>query len=257
MKNLAVIYDNQRWQKNQDFWPLITKAAMNHDIAIQRLMAEDLVNWQLEPNTKVWMRCINPEVVSWLTRQNFEVFNNPALIALANDKRQCSAWVKSLGIPVIPDWDGSFPCVVKTIDGHGGQQVHQIADQDTLNNYLQAGYLVQPLIKHLGDVRVYVVANQIVGAVLRQPQAGEFRSNFSLGGKVEEFSIDEQLMDYVKVITSQQQVHYGGIDFLVVDNGYLFNEIEDVVGARMLYATTKVDILELWMGYLKEHWDDE
>ena len=44
---------------------------------------------------------------------------------------------------------------------------------------------------------------------------------------------------------------YYGIDF-VFDNGKaVFNELEDAVGARMLYANTDIDIIEMYINYIK------
>ena len=41
-----------------------------------------------------------------------------------------------------------------------------------------------------------------------------------------------------------------GIDF-VFDNGkIIFNEIEDVVGSRMVYTYTDIDIVDIYIKYL-------
>ena len=44
---------------------------------------------------------------------------------------------------------------------------------------------------------------------------------------------------------------YYGIDF-VFDNGKaVFNELEDAVGARMVYANTEIDIIGMYIDYIK------
>ena len=44
---------------------------------------------------------------------------------------------------------------------------------------------------------------------------------------------------------------YYGIDF-VFDNGKaVFNELEDAVGARMIYANTEIDIIGMYIDYIK------
>jgi gamma-F420-2:alpha-L-glutamate ligase len=43
-----------------------------------------------------------------------------------------------------------------------------------------------------------------------------------------------------------------GIDFLIGDKGELiFNEIEDVVGARMLYQCTDINLVGLYLDYIQ------
>jgi len=44
-----------------------------------------------------------------------------------------------------------------------------------------------------------------------------------------------------------------GIDFILDDNGNLvFNEIEDVVGARMLYQCSDIDIVKEYLSYISK-----
>ena len=44
-----------------------------------------------------------------------------------------------------------------------------------------------------------------------------------------------------------------GIDFIIGDNGALiFNEIEDVVGSRMLYSCSDINIVALYLEYIKK-----
>ena len=44
-----------------------------------------------------------------------------------------------------------------------------------------------------------------------------------------------------------------GIDFILDDNGNLvFNEIEDVVGARMLYQCSDIDIVKEYLCYISK-----
>ena len=42
---------------------------------------------------------------------------------------------------------------------------------------------------------------------------------------------------------------YVGIDFILDDNNkFIFNEIEDVVGSRMLYQVSDIDIVDLYLN---------
>ena len=43
-----------------------------------------------------------------------------------------------------------------------------------------------------------------------------------------------------------------GIDFIVGNDGELiFNEIEDVVGSRMLYAVSDISVVPLYLDYIQ------
>ena len=41
-----------------------------------------------------------------------------------------------------------------------------------------------------------------------------------------------------------------GIDFLFKNNQLILNEIEDVVGCRMVYTYTDIDIAQLYIDYI-------
>ena len=45
---------------------------------------------------------------------------------------------------------------------------------------------------------------------------------------------------------------YIGIDFVFNNGKIVFNEIEDTVGARMVYAKTYIDILRLYCEYIEK-----
>lgn len=174
------------------------------------------------------------------------------------------------------------PFVIKAVDGHGGSQVFLIppdmdvsvdgdvdvsaddnmpTDDGTLgaNKVLQAvkegigpsDFVVQPLVgsRHQ-DLRVYVIGNEIIAGVLRTAKVG-FKSNFSLGGDVRLYELTEEEKAIVHRIIEQFDFDLVGIDFIIGDRGELiFNEIEDVVGARMLYQCSDINIVELYLKYI-------
>ena len=47
-------------------------------------------------------------------------------------------------------------------------------------------------------------------------------------------------------------IDYGGMDFIFHDGKLMFNEIEDAVGARMVYENTEIDIVGLFADYIIE-----
>lgn len=196
------------------------------------------------------------------------VFNNSFVASVCNDKAQTYQYVAKTGIQMV---DSRFvhkkflleqlesvqkPFVVKSVSGHGGQQVFLVEEgTDIIPVYekLDDHVVIQPLVgSRKQDLRVYIVGNQIVGAVLRTGQGG-FRSNFSLGGKAELYELDDQEKEIVEKIIDLFDFGLAGIDFIIADGGALvFNEIEDVVGSRMLYSCSDINIVALYLEYIKK-----
>lgn len=100
------------------------------------------------------------------------------------------------------------------------------------------------------DLRVYVIGKEIIAAVLRTSKEG-FRANYSLGGEVSLYELSEAEKSIVGKITDKFDFGLAGIDFIIGDDGELiFNEIEDVVGSRMLYRCSDINIVELYLKYI-------
>ena len=110
--------------------------------------------------------------------------------------------------------------------------------------------LHQKLASNAGvDVRFYILGNEIVAAVKRQSYKS-FKSNYSLGGMVSLHKPSDKEKSMVKKILEVIDIDYGGIDFIYHNDRPVFNEIEDAVGAKMLYQTSKIDIIGMYCEYI-------
>lgn len=116
--------------------------------------------------------------------------------------------------------------------------------------------VVQPRIGSKNqDMRVYVIGKEIIAAVLRTAKEG-FKSNFSLGGEVRLYELNEEEKTLVNLIINKFDFGLVGIDFIIGDDGELiFNEIEDVVGSRMLYKCSDINIVERYLKYILNNID--
>ena len=153
--------------------------------------------------------------------------------------------------------------VIKSVDGHGGSQVFSLNDDGTKhgsyrknrdnakNNIYKAlqGHdcvLQKRIDSDSNDIRVYIVFGKIYAAVLRHGNDG-FKSNFSLRGSVEEYFPDEEQKKNIEKFIEAfgaEQLSMAGIDFILTRDGNLiFNELEEMVGSRMLYNCSKHDIV--------------
>ena len=88
-----------------------------------------------------------------------------------------------------------------------------------------------------------MLGDKVLGSVLRTSEM-DFRSNFSLGGKVEAFETPKEVMRICLKIRKLIKSDFIGIDFFKNENEYIVNEIEDPVGCRMLYKTTDVNFIK-------------
>jgi len=179
--------------------------------------------------------------------RGIRVFNPSAFSRLANDKQACYDFMKKNGVPVLPTRYSTPPFVKKPKDGHGGAGVvmcRSAADYDE-------AMVCQKPASDLGrDLRVWVLGGEIVTSILRVSNT-DFRSNFCLGGEAVPYTLRSEETALVKKIISLVNGDYYGVDFLFDGGKIIFNELEDTVGARMVYAKTDIDILQRYTEYIK------
>jgi RimK family alpha-L-glutamate ligase len=215
-------------------------------------------------------RTIFPLLSFFLEQCGSRVFNSYDVSRYCNDKRYTYTIAAKTGIPIMNSVfrdkrfnygimnENSlfFPCVLKSSFGHGGTEVFLTKSyQDykiSLSRIASNDYLFQKPCKTMGtDLRVYVLNSSIITAVLRTSNG--FKSNYSLGGQAERYclSSDEEKTVYSIIKALPFNADFIGIDFLIDRGRLIFNEIEDVVGCKMLYATTQIDIAKCFSNHIK------
>ena len=197
------------------------------------------------------VRTIEPSVNRLLESDGIPVYNSYHVSGIANHKGRCIEYIRThTDVPCIPLKETAEPGdVIKPVAGHGGIGVVRAESGGSV----PAGCICQPFIEGpCEDVRVYVIGKRIVAAVKRKAQEGEFRANASLGGSVSPYELSASERDYVEQIICQFDFGMVGIDFVIDQDGqFVFSEIEDVVGARMLYRTfPDLDILKEYFIFL-------
>lgn len=184
--------------------------------------------------------------------KNFEergvrVFNPSSLTQLANNKQACYEFMDKNGIEIMPVHYDKVPAVKKAVNGKGGTDVFMIQKQEPF----QDGFVYQKPASDLGrDLRVWLIGGKIVCAVLRESKT-DFRANFCLGGKAELYKLNAEEELLVYNIASLVNYDYIGIDFVFNGGKIVFNEIEDSVGARMIYSLTNMDIIKEYCDYIR------
>lgn len=205
-------------------------------------------------------RTMNP-MLSWQLEQlGIRVFNNSMVSEICNDKMRCYTYVASLGVPVpntLYNCELSvfspYPLVIKPTDGKGGKHVFLLhsyeeflSAKDEIGNH---PYVIQRPMEAGMDLRVYVIGKEIITSILRI-SCGDFRSNFCLGGQAQLYTLSPKEREVVQKIIDGFDFDYVGIDFLFQNGKLVFNEIEDVVGARMVYDKTDINIVGLYLDHI-------
>ena len=187
------------------------------------------------------------KIAEYYESRGNHVFNPCAFTRLANDKQATYDFMQQNGIEIMPTRYRTPPFVKKPRDGHGGMGVimcQSVGDYDE-------NMVCQKPAGDLGrDLRVWVLGGEIKAAMLRVSDT-DFRSNFCLGGRAERYNLSADETAQIKKIISLVSGDYYGIDFVFNDGKIVFNELEDAVGARMLYEYGEGDILNDYCEYIR------
>ncbi len=264
MKGL-LIYDEESAKRNEWFINSFLKHAKTYNVDLKLIIFHSLNTLKLNEHYDfAIVRTINPKLNYYLEKHHIRVFNNARTSIIANNKwltyKLCQANnIASMNTFLLKDnypllQDLSFPIVIKSLNGHGGNEVFLVLNetefQDLCSAIMIDNYIIQPLCSKPGiDKRVYVLGNKIIASVLRSSTT-DFRSNFSLGGQAHLTDIDDRQKIIIQKIHTLLQNDLIGVDFIYHNGQWILNEIEDVVGTRMLYATSDIDIIDIYMKYI-------
>lgn len=278
-----IIYGRKEAEKNSHYIDLYRAEGKQRNITFRLLLAENITLGcdqngcyllyegvrQSTPDFAI-IRVIYPLLSFHLEEMGIPIYNSSKVASICNDKARTYQFLTARGIRCVPTVfsrheEVTGKCielekcgvhlsemVVKTVDGHGGSQVFLASDRENIEKKSgHSSFVIQPKIHGKGqDIRVYVIGNEIVAAVCRSATK-DFRANFSLGGKVRLYELSEEERKLVNQITRLFSFGMVGIDFIVDDEGrFLLNEIEDVVGARMLYQCSNINLVGRYLDYI-------
>ncbi len=198
----------------------------------------------------------NYRIVEFLENKGIKCFNNSLTNKTANDKYLTYLFLLDRGLEAIPTFSSLeelnyYPSIMKSVDGHGGQEVYLIDSKEEAETFKKKNkqYVYQKYYPNDGDLRLYVLDKKVIGAVYRHNKT-DFRSNFSLGGEVVNYKPDQEVVDAAIKVASLLNADYIGVDFINIEGKWLINEIEDPVGARMLYKTSDIDVISLLVEHI-------
>ncbi len=243
-----VLYDRCDYEKNLFFADRLAKISEDLGYSSSVVLTDSLPD---EIPDAVISRTRDWRLTRSLEEKGARVFNPSEVSRICNDKHTTYQLAEELGIPTLPhSVEGQPlpegpPWVVKSRTGHGGSQVFMAANHDDLDRVLGelgSDALVQKAAPVLGrDMRAYVLDGTILSCVMRSSDT-DFRANHSLGGRAELCQPSEGCKEIVSKMSEALGPCFVGIDFVFGEEGKAFlNEVEDVVGTRMLYELTELD----------------
>ena len=256
-----VVYDDEGAARNAWFAGHLQKTASDLRVELELVPDSEVVEKFSEgsPPDFVLVRTINPCLSRWLEDHGALVINNAATSMVANDKWKTYCFCMENGIPVMPTTVADRSCdfhgerVMKSVDGHGGSEVFLVKDRhgarEVQERFPGKTFILQELCTDAGcDMRAYVIGGEVVAAVLRTSKGG-FRSNYSLGGDARCTSIEAAEKGVIARLNALLSFGFVGVDFIRHQGKWVLNEIEDVVGSRMLYSCSDIDIALPYMKY--------
>lgn len=272
-----LIYDREGADRNRWFIDRLIDTARNRGLSVDLVITDELAfglhnnqlflqNSEKKPLPRfAIVRSIFPLLSLHLEKMAIQVFNSARVSAICNDKRLTHLFAGELDLPMMDTLfcdkmhksqvAVEFPCIVKSSNGHGGKEVFWVENTKQLEESIGAmqthEYLIQKPASDLGrDLRVYVIGGEIIASILRSSDHS-FKSNFTLGGKASVYDLAPAQREMVYKIARHLNADMIGIDFIFDNGRFMLNEIEDVVGTRMIYSLTDIDIIALFIDHIR------
>ena len=265
MKRAYILYKKSDAEKNgvliNKYSSALKRAGLFPSLVLLDGLTDEAVYSLVSDGKLIINRSRESKTALFLEKKGLRVTNPSVLNETANDKLltyerlHCSVPMLETHLltdaPALP-----FPFVAKPAGGHGGNGVTLVKNADELLAYRAAHpekSVIQPVATDIGrDMRVYVIGGRPAAAMLRESKT-DFRSNFSLGGTAKIVPLDSLRADeraIVEAAASLLPLEYAGVDIMRDHGRAVLNEIEDPVGARMLYTYTDIDPAEKHVDYL-------
>ncbi len=206
-------------------------------------------------------RTQNPPLSRFYEQMGVPVFNSSHVSSICNDKFSTYRLAASLGVHVLDTCcvshklaEPEYPFVLKPLDGKGGRDVYLVTNADeyaaAFERMMGRPHIMQRVADVRGrDTRFYVLGGRVIAAYTRISR-GDFRSNFCLGGSAAAHEPTRAELDIINAIYESLKPDFVGIDIMYDGGRPVLNEVEDVVGARMVYANSDINVAGLYIEHI-------
>ena len=262
MKRGLIVYTDYDAKCNRFFINKCLELLNDEDFSLKYINEDELLSY-IDNNKAdfVIYRGRDYRLLEKLQSRDIKTFNNVLTNKTANDKYLTYEFLKENNLSYIETYLDlskikSFPCIMKSVSGHGGQEVFFVKDLKEVNRikgkHSNLKFIYQEFLENNGDVRIYMLNGEPVVAVKRKSNK-HYRNNYSLSGEVELYEPSKEMVDAAVKVANLLKADFIGVDFLLTESGFKIIEIEDPVGSRMVYKTTDIDIISMYIDYVRNN----
>ncbi|MBD3615750.1 MAG: 30S ribosomal protein S6--L-glutamate ligase [Gracilimonas sp.] len=159
---------------------------------------------------------------------------------------------------------GGAPLIVKLLEGTQGHGVVLGPTKKAAESIIEAFHamkarvIVQEFISESkgADIRAFVVDGRVIGAMKRQGNEGEFRSNLHQGGSGTLIKLSKAEKEAALTAAQAMDLQIAGVDMLQSERGPLILEVNSSPGLEGIEKTTKKDIAASIIGYIEKAVDE-
>jgi RimK family alpha-L-glutamate ligase len=245
------------------------------------ILTADAVLARIIPSGSLEQIIYRVDALHWIEEHGIPVMNSPRAIERSVDKFYTDARLHQAGLPtpetvvcetvasameavraMLGRGPGEDPgtsnaVVIKPIFGSMGHGLVRISDPDVAFRVMKsleqirAVFYVQRAIDHGGrDIRVFIAGGRVIGAIERQAQAGEWRTNIARGATARPFELPPEWERVALAAAAAMGAEYAGVDLLPSREGPVFVlEVNAIPGWQGLQRATGVDVA----GAIVEH----
>ncbi len=157
-----------------------------------------------------------------------------------------------------------FPMIIKECFGSFGAQVYLVQTPEEAKEKVKslAGtpFIFQEFIeKSAGrDIRLQVVGDRVIAAMLRFSETGDFRAGITSGGSMKPYEPTEEQTKLAVLVCKTLGLDFAGVDFLFGENGEpILCEVNSNAHFKNLYDCTGVDAAAEIMAYISKKLEEE
>lgn len=268
--------------KFQELTELFVQAAKEERISLlvknnTECLVDTMQEWDETPDFVIfWDKDIL--LAKALEALGIPLYNSSRAIAICDDKRETHLALQKAGIPmprtiIAPmTYDGigftslsfltevekrlSFPLIVKEAFGSFGEQVYMARDYNELLSLVSHSKTTKLLFQeyiaasHGRDVRLQVVGNQVVAAMMRHSDR-DFRANITAGGTMEAYSPSKEETDIALQAARAVGADFAGVDLLFGSERALVCEVNSNAHFKNLLDCTGVNTAKEILRFIR------
>lgn len=152
----------------------------------------------------------------------------------------------------------SYPLIVKVSESSKGLGVYKCESKSAVLHLLEeeelkvGDLLFQECVDYRGDIRVFVIGNKVLGAMRREPQAGQWKGNVAQGASAYPVDIDDSIKKLALDIVKLQNSELIGVDIMLPKSGPVIIETNRAPQFKGFETSTGINVAKEIVTYLEQ-----